>query len=88
MSKFQSIQLKLYSSFIFQYFLIMACPINNDEIAKLKMFVQVAAAQPQILNMPQLEFFKKFVEQLGGKIPEGGNFQHSRLDCKTCYQKD
>lgn len=64
----------------------MACPINNDEIAKLKMFVQFAAQTPQILNMPQLEFFKKFVEQLGGKVPEGGNFQHSRLDNLNFYQ--
>lgn len=45
----------------------MACPINAEEISKLKMFVQFASAQPQILNMPQLEFFKKFVEQLGGE---------------------
>lgn len=58
----------------------MACPINMEEISKLKMFIQVASAQPQLLNMPQLDFFKKFIEQLGGKVPEGGNFQHSRLD--------
>lgn len=58
----------------------MACPINMEEISKLKMFIQVASAQPQILNMPQLDFFKNFIEQLGGKVPEGGNFQHSRLD--------
>jgi suppressor of tumorigenicity protein 13 len=62
----------------------MACPINNDEINKLKLFVQFASATPQILNMPQLEFFKKFVEQLGGKVPEG-NFQHSRLDNFVSY---
>lgn len=24
-----------------------------------------------MLNMPQLEFFKTFIEQLGGKIPAG-----------------
>jgi hypothetical protein len=56
----------------------MACPINTEEIEKLKMFIQFASAQPQILNMPQLEFFKKFIVQMGGSIPEG-NFQHSRL---------
>jgi len=55
----------------------MACPINPEEIAKLKMFIQVVAAQPEMLNIPQLEFFKKFVESLGGKVPEGGNFEHS-----------
>lgn len=56
----------------------MACPINTEEIAKLKLFIQFASAQPQILNMPQLEFFKKFIEQLGGSVPSG-SFQHSRL---------
>jgi len=57
----------------------MACPISAEEIAKLKMFIQVVAAQPQILNIPQLEFFKHFVESLGGKVPEGNfaDFEHS-----------
>lgn len=41
-----------------------------EEVSKLKMFVSFCSAQPSILNMPQLEFFKKFVEQLGGKVPE------------------
>lgn len=58
----------------------MACPINAEEVAKLKMFIGFASAQPQILNLPQLDFFKSFVEQLGGKVPEGGPFSHSRLD--------
>lgn len=53
----------------------MACPINNDEIAKLKMFIQFASTDPSILNLPQLEFLKEFIEKLGGKIP-AGNFQH------------
>lgn len=48
----------------------MACPINNDEIAKLKMFIQFASAEPSILNLPQLSFLKNFVESLGGKVPE------------------
>lgn len=56
----------------------MACPINTEEISKLKLFIQFASAQPSILNMPQLDFFKNFVEQLGGKIP-AANFEHSRL---------
>jgi len=58
----------------------MACPINPEEISKLKMFVQFASTQPQILNLPQLDFFKMFVEQLGGKVPEGGfgpGFEHA-----------
>lgn len=55
----------------------MACPISSEEVAKLKMFIGFASAQPQILNLPQLDFFKSFVEQLGGKVPP---FSDSRLD--------
>lgn len=47
----------------------MACPIGADEIQKLKIFVQFCSMQPSILNRPELEFFKTFVESLGGKVP-------------------
>lgn len=49
----------------------MACPIDPAELQKLKLFVNLCSAQPQLLNLPQLEFFKTFVEKLGGKVPEG-----------------
>lgn len=49
----------------------MACPIDPAELQKLKMFVGLCSAQPQLLNLPQLDFFKAFVEKLGGKVPEG-----------------
>ncbi|CAG9797000.1 unnamed protein product [Chironomus riparius] len=54
----------------------MACPINTEDIGKLKIFIEFVSTQPSILNLPQLGFFKKFVEQLGGKVPEA-NFQHN-----------
>lgn len=49
----------------------MACPIGADEINKLKLFVGFCSENPSLLNLPQLEFFKTFVEQLGGKVPAG-----------------
>lgn len=49
----------------------MACPIDPAELQKLKLFVNLCSAQPQLLNLPQLDFFKSFVEKLGGKVPEG-----------------
>lgn len=49
----------------------MACPIDPAELKKLKIFVDLCSAQPQLLNLPQLSFFKSFIEKLGGKIPEG-----------------
>ncbi|XP_055712069.1 hsc70-interacting protein 1-like isoform X2 [Phlebotomus papatasi] len=49
----------------------MACPIGPEEIKKLKMFIGFCSQKPEIINMPQLSFFKEFIEQLGGKVPEG-----------------
>lgn len=49
----------------------MACPINQQEIEKLKVFIGFCSQNPAILNLPQLEFFRSFIEQLGGKIPDG-----------------
>lgn len=47
----------------------MACPLSNEEINKLKFFISYCARDPSMLNLPQLDFFKSFVEQLGGKVP-------------------
>lgn len=47
----------------------MACPVNEDELKKLKSFIDVCAANPVLLNLPQLSFFKAFIEKMGGTIP-------------------
>jgi len=47
----------------------MACPVSDEELNKLKMFVEVCSRNPVILNVPQLSFFKEFIEKMGGKIP-------------------
>lgn len=49
----------------------MSCPIGADEINKLKIFITFCSQKPELLNLPQLSFFKDFVEKLGGKVPEG-----------------
>lgn len=49
----------------------MACPINQAEIDKLKTFVTICKANPKMLNLPQLEFFKSFIEHFGGHVPPG-----------------
>lgn len=47
----------------------MSCPIGKEELTKLRAFISLCAQQPQLLNIPELEFFKSFIEQLGGKVP-------------------
>lgn len=47
----------------------MSCPIGAEEISKLKLFVGFCSENPSLLNLPQLAFFKDFVEKLGGKVP-------------------
>lgn len=49
----------------------MTCPVGPEELAKLRAFIGFCTNQPEILNIPQLDFFKEFVEKLGGKVPAG-----------------
>ncbi|XP_055593380.1 hsc70-interacting protein 1-like [Uranotaenia lowii] len=49
----------------------MACPIDPADLVKLEQFVTLCAGHPQLLNLPQLAFFKNFVEKLGGTVPTG-----------------
>ncbi|XP_037937686.1 hsc70-interacting protein 1-like [Teleopsis dalmanni] len=48
----------------------MAMP-GAEDIKKLKGFIEFVQANPTILNVPQLDFVKKFIEGFGGKIPDG-----------------
>ena len=63
----------------------MACPLSNEEINKLKFFISYCARDPSLLNLPQLSFFKSFVEQLGGKVPatETKPSAHAKADAKA-----
>ncbi|XP_075157274.1 uncharacterized protein LOC142230516 isoform X2 [Haematobia irritans] len=49
----------------------MAAFVAPEDLEKLKKFIDFVAANPLILNTPQLGFLKRFVEKLGGKVPEG-----------------
>ncbi|XP_060528457.1 hsc70-interacting protein-like [Cylas formicarius] len=48
----------------------MSCPIDRESLEKLKQFLTFVKAQPALLNLPQLGFFKSFIESFGGKVPE------------------
>lgn len=52
----------------------MAAPFAHEDLEKLKKFIEFVSANPFILNMPQLAFVRKFIEQFGGTIP-AGDFQ-------------
>lgn len=47
----------------------MSCPIGKEEIEKLRFFISVVSQNPAILHLPELSFFKSFIEQLGGQVP-------------------
>lgn len=49
----------------------MSCPIGPEELSKLELFIGFCSQKPELLNLPQLKFFKDFIEKLGGKVPEG-----------------
>lgn len=48
----------------------MSFKFDKDSLEKLKSFIDVCTKKPEILHQPDLEFFKRFVESLGGVIPE------------------
>lgn len=48
----------------------MSCPISKEALDKLKQFITICKSNPAILHLPDLSFFKEFIESLGGKLPE------------------
>jgi len=40
-----------------------------QQISELRQFVQAVKAHPELLDAPDLKFFKDYIESLGGKIP-------------------
>ncbi|KAH8387653.1 hypothetical protein KR093_008545 [Drosophila rubida] len=49
----------------------MAAPIQQEDFIKLKSFIEFVNRNPTVLNMPQLQFVKDFIEKFGGKVPDG-----------------
>lgn len=49
----------------------MAAPMQHEDLLKLKSFIEFVDSNPTVLNMPQLQFVKDFVEKFGGTVPAG-----------------
>ncbi|EDX01266.2 hsc70-interacting protein 1 [Drosophila yakuba] len=49
----------------------MAAPMQHEDLAKLKVFIEFVVANPTVLNLPHLQFVKLFVEKFGGTVPPG-----------------
>ncbi|RZC35769.1 TPR 11 domain containing protein [Asbolus verrucosus] len=47
----------------------MSCPFAKESLDKLKQFVDVCVVNPDVLSLPDLNFFKVFIESFGGKVP-------------------
>lgn len=43
----------------------------QENLSAFKMFIDLCNDNPTMLNMPQLAFFKTFIEKLGGTVPSG-----------------
>ncbi|KAJ8912917.1 hypothetical protein NQ315_017247 [Exocentrus adspersus] len=48
----------------------MSFPINEEGLDKLKQFIALCKSSPAILHLPDLRFFKDYIESLGGKLPK------------------
>ncbi|XP_015123873.1 putative protein FAM10A4 isoform X2 [Diachasma alloeum] len=47
----------------------MSIPINKEQLAPLKFFVELCKKNPQLLHAPDFAFVREFIEFFGGKIP-------------------
>jgi hypothetical protein len=45
-------------------------PISKEHITQLKNFIELCDKEPSIIDHPQLDFFKNFIQKLGGKVPK------------------
>lgn len=61
----------------------MSAPFDKASLEKLKAFVDVCKKTPQILHLPELEFFKSYIESLGGKVPEAPAMQKEQPEPKV-----
>ena len=43
--------------------------IQEKQLTELRAFVTLLKSQPSMLLLPELQFFRDFIETLGGKIP-------------------
>jgi len=43
---------------------------NQKQLSDLKIFIQVCQAKPDVLHLPDLHFFREYLESLGATIPE------------------
>lgn len=47
----------------------MASPLSADHLKNLKLFIDVCKKDANILHHPDLNFFKNYIESLGGVVP-------------------
>lgn len=43
--------------------------IPDKQLTELRAFITLLKSQPGVLHQPELQFFKEYIECLGGKIP-------------------
>lgn len=48
----------------------MEASLPKEAIAQLKVFIHLVKSKPELLQTPDLKFFKDFIESFGGKVPE------------------
>ncbi|XP_044271609.1 putative protein FAM10A4 [Tribolium madens] len=61
----------------------MSCPFGKEALDKLKQFVDVCKANPDILSLPDLNFFKEFIESFGGKVPTPSKMSSEAPNAQT-----
>ena len=48
--------------------------MDKQKIAQLRGFIEMVQQDPSLLHIPELGFFRDYLESLGAKIPEPEEF--------------
>lgn len=43
--------------------------LPKEAISQLKVFIHLLKTKPELIHVPDLKFFKDFIESFGGKVP-------------------
>lgn len=57
--------------------------LPKEAISQLKVFVHLVKSKPELLLLPDLKFFKDYIESFGGKVPEVSTPSSPQAEPKT-----
>lgn len=66
----------------------MTCPMNEQAVAQLELFITICKTKPEILYTPELEFFKNYLLSLGAVLPPAPTKPTQESESPKCHKPE